>query len=89
MENILPSFHSKPMFVFESEVQLFVSNKWSVLFFFGSCFLIQSTSLCLSIGQLRPLTFEVIIEGYVVIPVILLLLEWLILSYSSFAYLFI
>jgi hypothetical protein len=40
----------------------------------AACSIIQSSKLCLMIGELRPLTFSVNIESYAIIPSILLLL---------------
>jgi hypothetical protein len=40
----------------------------------GSYFLIWYASPCLRIGELRPLTFRIMIKRYVVIPDILLVL---------------
>jgi hypothetical protein len=54
-------------------LEYFFLSILSLCLSFGSYFLIQSLSLCLD-GGMRPLTFRVIIERCVVIPVILLFL---------------
>jgi hypothetical protein len=50
-----------------------------------SYFLIQLSILCPLIREVRPLTFIITIERYVVFPVILLFLLFLLFSYPSFA----
>jgi hypothetical protein len=51
----------------------------------GSYFLIKLTIISLLIGELRPLTFSVNTERYILFPVILLFLWNLLFSYSSSA----
>ena len=38
---------------------------------YGSCFCIDSASLCLLVGAFNPFTFKVIIDMYVPIPILL------------------
>lgn len=56
LKYFFPSFHSKVVSVFDSEMCFLGSAKKD-----GFYFLIQSTSLCLFIGGLRALIFRVII----------------------------
>jgi hypothetical protein len=51
---------------------------------FGSCFLNQSSSLCLLNWELIPLAFRILIKRYVVVIVNLLFVLCLIISYSHF-----
>jgi hypothetical protein len=51
---------------------------------FGSCFLIQSSSLCLLNGELRQLAFRILTEMYAVVIDNLLFVLCLITSYSHF-----
>ena len=51
----------------------------------GSCFLIQSVTLCLLIGALSPLTFRVSTERYEFIAIMLLVeLEFLVVFSGPF-----
>jgi hypothetical protein len=65
------SFHFQSMYIFAGEVSFLQAAS------LGSYFLIQSCGLHLLIGELRPLIFRVIIERYIIFPVILLFFFWL------------
>ena len=46
------------------------------LHIYGSCFYIQSASLCLLLGAFNPFTFKVIIDIYVPIAIFLIVWVW-------------
>jgi hypothetical protein len=75
--NFFPSFLSKSVFV--SSVRC-VSCMQQIV---SSCFLIQAAILYILFKELRPLTFSINIERYIVFPVILMLLCCLLFFYSS------
>ena len=53
----------------------------------GSCFFIQSATLCLLIGEFSPLTFKVIIDKYVFVAILNLVFQ-LILCFSFVLFFF-
>ena len=77
-------FHHPTFSLYVSLALKWVSCKWHID---GSCFFIQSATLCLLVGAFSPLTFKVIIDSYVLIA-ILLLVSWLFLQFFSVLFFF-
>jgi hypothetical protein len=77
LEKFFPPFHSKPVFLFFSEMSLLYTTYGCVLFFNPLCYSMSSD------GAMRPFTFNVNNERYLLFPVIVIPLLFS-LTYSLF-----